>query len=411
MVRMILLDDPAVEALLSIDDFGCAVAEWERQGAALAMHARRLEVTGAFGADGTVSMKSWMRTHLRMTNQRAGELLGTGRFLEAHTHFADAALCGSMSASQIAIARRTGKTKYAPIMNECEAELVELLTALDIHRTQLAVDHWITRADALIDEKAPPPAKPCELTYSTTLDKVTHGTFTLNEAAGTEFDKAIQTAMTYAGGDNETRTHAQRQGDALFDIAAFFNKNHKGPERPRNLPNVTLSADISTVVTDHPEGVNVDTQRPMSPDCTSTYLCDCRIHVILRDADGTPHSFGRTFRLVPSRLFKQIAARDGGCRFPGCDRPVKWTDAHHIHWWEHGGRTDYDNLILLCSRHHHHVHQQRIDIDLLPNGEAFFTAHDRRRTTSEPRGAPPPRGPDQPRPHRIATNENRLPRH
>ncbi len=102
-------------------------------------------------------------------------------------------------------------------------------------------------------------------------------------------------------------------------------------------------------MTDHPEGVNVDTQRPMSPECTATYLCDCRIHVVLRDADGTPRSFGRTFRLVPSRLFKQIAARDGGCRFPGCDRPVKWTDAHHIHWWELGGSTDYHNSILLCS--------------------------------------------------------------
>ena len=135
------------------------------------------------------------------------------------------------------------------------------------------------------------------------------------------------------------RTSAERQGDALFDIAAFFNKNHGGNERPRNLPNVTLSADASTVVTDHPEGVNVDTQRPMSSACTDTYLCDCRIHVILRNADGSPHSFGRTTRTVPSRLFKQVAARDGGCREPGCDRPVKWTDAHHIVHWSLGGTT------------------------------------------------------------------------
>ncbi|HRB04962.1 MAG TPA: DUF222 domain-containing protein [Ilumatobacteraceae bacterium] len=391
---MTVCEVKAATTLLSIDDFGCAVTEWERQGAALALHARQLELTGAFGADGTVSMKSWMRTHLRMTNQRAGELLATGRFLDEHTHFARAALSGSLSASQVVIARRTGASKYAPIMDECEPELVELLSGLDILRTNLAVDHWITRANAVLAEKSPPAAKPCTLTYGTSLDDVTHGTFSLDEAAGTEFDTAIHTAMTFAGSDNETRTHAQRQGDALFDIAAFFNKNHTGSERPRNLPNVTLSADITTVITDHPEGVNVDTHRPMSPECTATYLCDCRIHVILRDADGTPHSFGRTFPLVPSRLFKQIAARDGGCRFPGCDRPVKWTDAHHIHWWEHGGTTSYDNLILLCSRHHHYVHQQTIDIDLMPTGDAFFTTHDGRRTTSEPRGAPPTRGPD-----------------
>ncbi len=235
--------------------------------------------------------------------------------------------------------------------------------------------------------------RPNELTFSTTLDDVTHGTFRLNEAAGTEFAKAIQNATTHAG-KVETRTAAERQGDAMFDIAAFFNKNHDGNERPCNLPNVTFSADVSTVVTEHPEGVNVDTQRPMSPACTSKYLCDCRIHVILREADGTPHNFGRTTRVVPSHLFKQIAARDGGCRNPGCDRPVKWTDAHHIHHWRHGGPSDYHNLILLCSRHHHYVHQHNIKIDLMPNAEAIFTTHDGRQTASQPRGAPPTRGPD-----------------
>ena len=45
------------------------------------------------------------------------------------------------------------------------------------------------------------------------------------------------------------------------------------------------------------------------------------------------------------------------CAFPGCDRPVHWCDAHHVHWWEHGGPTDIDNLTLLCRRHHVLVHE------------------------------------------------------
>ena len=390
---MTVLDGHAADILRNIDDFACAAVEHERQAALLALNAAHLEATGAFGLDGTVSMNAWLRRHLRMTPQRAGELLATGRFLNKSSDFAEAAVSGELSASQIAVARRTGKPKYSEILSETQAGLVETLKELDIHQTVRAVDHWIHRADALLDEKAPPLVRPNELTYGTTLDDVTHGTFRLNEAAGTEFDKAIQTAITHAGKD-ETRTTGERQGDALFDIAAFFNKNHNGNERPRNLPNVTLSADASTVVTDHPEGVNVDTQRPMSPACTSTYLCDCRIHVILREADGSPHNFGRTTRTVPSQLFKQIAARDGGCRVPGCDRPVKWTDAHHIHHWRLGGSTDYHNLILLCSRHHHYVHQQKITIELMANGEAVFTTFDGTRTHSYPRGAPPTRGPD-----------------
>ena len=102
----------------------------------------------------------------------------------------------------------------------------------------------------------------------------------------------------------------------------------------------------------------------------------------------------RTARTVPTRLFKQVAARDGGCRVRGCCRPVKWTDAHHIVHWSLGGTTDYHNLILLCSRHHHWVHQQRITIDIMPNGEAIFTTVDGTRTHSKPRGAPPTRAPN-----------------
>ena len=391
---MTVLDDYAAEILLSPADVLAVAADLDRRAALFALSVRRLELNGEYGLDGTVSITAWLREKARMTNQRAQEVVATGRFLDTCEHFAIAAVSGALSGSQIAVARRAGKRKYEPIMRECEQELVELLSELDIRSTQRAIDHWTKRADALLDDKTPPLARPCELTYNTTMDDVTHGTFSLNEAAGTEFDKAIQTAMTFAGKDKETRTHAERQGDALHDVASFFNKNHAGSERPRNLPNVTLSADVSTIVTDVPEGVNVDTQRPMSAACTATYLCDCRIHVILRAADGSPHNFGRTTRTVPSRLFKQVAARDGGCRFPGCDRPVKWTDAHHIHWWERGGSTNYDNLILLCSRHHHYVHQQRIDIDLMPNGEAFFITHEGCRTDSKPRGAPPTRGPN-----------------
>lgn len=385
---MTAVTEQAEDVSFNIDEFASAVAEHERQAAVLELTAARLEASGAFGLDGTVSMNAWLRNHLRMTPHRAGSMLRNGRFLNKSAVFAEAAVAGDLSASQIEVAARTGKSKYADILAETQDGLVATLKELDIHQTVRAVDHWMHRADALLDEKAPPIERPNELTFGTTMDDVTHGTFRLNEAAGTEFDKAIQNAITHTGKD-ETRTIAERQGDALFDIAAFFNKNHTGHERPRNLPNVTLSADASTVATERPAGVNVDTQRPMSPACTDTYLCDCRIHVILRDADGAPLSFGRTTRTVPSKLFKQVAARDGCCRYPGCNRPVKWTDAHHIHYWRRGGRTDYDNLILLCSRHHHYVHQQNITIDLLPNGEALFTTFDGKRTNSSPRGAPP----------------------
>ena len=41
---------------------------------------------------------------------------------------------------------------------------------------------------------------------------------------------------------------------------------------------------------------------------------------------------------------------------PGCGAR-QFTQAHHIIWWGRGGRTDLDNLLLLCTMHHKLVHE------------------------------------------------------
>jgi hypothetical protein len=66
---------------------------------------------------------------------------------------------------------------------------------------------------------------------------------------------------------------------------------------------------------------------------------------------------GRRFRTVPPRMRRALEIRDRHCAFPGCRIGIGWCEAHHIHEWEHGGETNLDNLVLLCSRHHHVVHE------------------------------------------------------
>ena len=44
------------------------------------------------------------------------------------------------------------------------------------------------------------------------------------------------------------------------------------------------------------------------------------------------------------------------CAVPGCGA-TRGLHAHHIRHWEDGGPTDIDNLVLLCVRHHHVVHE------------------------------------------------------
>ena len=88
--------------------------------------------------------------------------------------------------------------------------------------------------------------------------------------------------------------------------------------------------------------------------------CDAEVwRAVLDPATGLPLEVGRAHRVVPYWIRKALHARDRGCRWPGCQVPAAWTDAHHLLAWWLGGLTDIDNLLLLCRYHHSKVHEGR----------------------------------------------------
>ncbi|HVF05807.1 MAG TPA: HNH endonuclease signature motif containing protein [Frankiaceae bacterium] len=99
-----------------------------------------------------------------------------------------------------------------------------------------------------------------------------------------------------------------------------------------------------------------------------------------------PVSLGRATRLVPPALRKQVALRDGGCRYPGCPRGAAFCEAHHVRFWRDGGGTDLGNLVLLCRYHHHLVHDRGHDLRLHADGGVTATRRDGRTVSSKPRG-------------------------
>jgi hypothetical protein len=97
---------------------------------------------------------------------------------------------------------------------------------------------------------------------------------------------------------------------------------------------------------------------------------------------------GRATRVVAPALRRALAARDGGCVAPGCDRPPAWTDAHHLEHWAHGGPTDLGNLALLCRTHHLAAHEGGWQLARDPaSGQVTLTPPASRH---RPRGHSPP---------------------
>lgn len=91
---------------------------------------------------------------------------------------------------------------------------------------------------------------------------------------------------------------------------------------------------------------------PVSMGTIERFVCSGATTNITFGDSGQALDVGREQRLFTRRQRRALAARDGGCMAPGCDRPPSWTEAHHIEQWAHGGKTDIADGILLC-RHHH----------------------------------------------------------
>jgi len=73
---------------------------------------------------------------------------------------------------------------------------------------------------------------------------------------------------------------------------------------------------------------------------------------------------GRNTRLASRDQRRALRAMYRTCAIPGCAVSYDRCKLHHIIWWRHGGRTDLDNLIPVCSHHHHQIHDAGWEVKL-----------------------------------------------
>jgi hypothetical protein len=106
-------------------------------------------------------------------------------------------------------------------------------------------------------------------------------------------------------------------------------------------------------------------------------LCDAGVVPVLQDGAGRIVDVGRKRRTISAALRRALAARDGGCRFPGCSNR-RHVDGHHVRHWVHGGETSLENCLQLCRRHHVYVHEGGFRVELVDGEAQFFDPTGRR---------------------------------
>ncbi|WP_255175807.1 HNH endonuclease signature motif containing protein [Rhodococcus sp. 06-1474-1B] len=99
---------------------------------------------------------------------------------------------------------------------------------------------------------------------------------------------------------------------------------------------------------------HLDWTGPISRFLAELVTCDADLTPVIIDHHGVPLALGRTTRLASDDQRIALTIRDTCCVM--CGRPAQWCQAHHIRFWEHGGRTDLNNLALVCGECHRLVH-------------------------------------------------------
>ena len=121
----------------------------------------------------------------------------------------------------------------------------------------------------------------------------------------------------------------------------------------------------------------------ISTEVVKEIACDATVVVALDDELGHTMYEGRARRFPSGAQRREVRRRDRRCRFPGCAN-VTFSDVHHIVAWQPGGRTDLDNLALLCRHHHGVVHRKGWTMSGNANEELRFLGPSGRVMTSRP---------------------------
>ena len=185
--------------------------------------------------------------------------------------------------------------------------------------------------------------------------------------------------------DGETRFD-QRLADALVSLVRTPPSTESPEEPSAPSPYVVVAhVPLATLTDEDTELAGELEHRGLVDAVVARRLaCDATLVVALDDDVGHTIYEGRARRDPTPTQRRELWRRDRHCRFPGC-RNATFVNPHHVKWWKRDrGRTDLDNLVLLCEHHHGLVHSKTWTLEGDANAELRFVGPTGRVMTSRP---------------------------
>ncbi|MEU5265239.1 DUF222 domain-containing protein [Amycolatopsis sp. NPDC021455] len=182
-------------------------------------------------------------------------------------------------------------------------------------------------------------------------------------------DSLAQRRSTGEGPD--LRSPQERYGDAFSDAIDLALNSPDLPVQAGERAHVMVAVSLADLRSGIGTALLGDTGTISAAEAR-LHACDCTVIPAVLGAHSEPLDVGRLRRLVPRGIRHALYLRDRGCAFPGCPRPPRHCQGHHVRHWADDGPTELGNLVLMCAHHHRLLHRSGWEVRIAADGLPEF---------------------------------------
>jgi hypothetical protein len=286
-----------------------------------------------------------------------------------------AALSGQLSTPMIDTV--TGVLADVPVEHRDSAETNLLTFAEEAGHKQVAALGARILAHLNPDGAEPDDTEPVAPTRELFLRRKRTGIWELSgrfdDETGTRASALLDALAERRTGDDgpDFRTLPQRYGDAFSDAIDLAVNSPDLPMQAGERAHVMVAVSLDDLKTGVGKATLGDTGTISAAEAR-VHACDAMIIPAVLGGKSEPLNLGRLRRLISAGLRRALFLRDRGCAFPGCHRPPRHCQGHHIRHWADGGPTDLTNLVLMCAHHHRLLHRSGWEVRIATDGLPEF---------------------------------------
>jgi hypothetical protein len=330
---------------------------------------RRLQVIDTRDATTTEcgrSTRAWLVEDQLLSRADAGARMAVARTVVTRPAILGAMLTGEASLDHTKlIVGFLGKLKDPDTKDHAEKLLVEAATFTDPTTLCRNLNELADRLslDETAEGRAVRKREGRYLSLRDTIDQMVSVSGMLDRVGATLLRKALYPLAVKAG-DIDERTPAQRHADALVELARLAMNTGQLPDtaaEPTQIVVTTPLEDLERELGLNDTATDTGTATldgtPITPNTARMLACDAGIIPAVLGSHSEILDLGRSTRTWTRAQRRAAKLRAGGhCESPKCQASIQRCDLHHQHHWAHGGKTDLNNAIYLCTYHHWLVH-------------------------------------------------------